>query len=159
MKSPIVIKLNGTEITGRLDGIESFNITLRENDDDGGLAKSYSTELRFFDDGYSILKSALIDDPNGFANQVDVQIFDECCGRLVFDGFIQGDGIDWCEPECWVSAQVVEKKTALNCIKSKLIYDNENGFLNVQQKKLRYCVDIRPDFIIGILIFLSLIHI
>jgi hypothetical protein len=47
MKSPIVIKLNGTEITGRLDGIESFNITLRENDDDGGLAKSYSTELRF----------------------------------------------------------------------------------------------------------------
>lgn len=154
MKSPIVIKLNGTEITGRLDGIESFNITLRENDDDGGLAKSYSTELRFFDDGYSILKSSLIDDPNGFANQVDVQIFDECCGRLVFDGFIQGDGIDWCEPECWVSAQVVEKKTALNCIKSKLIYDNENGFLNLQQKKLRYCVDIRPDFIIGILIFI-----
>lgn len=154
MKSPIVIHLNGTPINGRIDGIDAFNISLRENDDDGGLAKSYSSELTFYDDGYSILKTNLIDDPNGFINKVDVKIFDECCGRLVFEGAIQGDGIDWCEPECRISAQVVEQKAALNCVKSKLIYDNEFGFLNRQQKKVRYCVDMRPDFLIGILIFL-----
>ena len=151
MKSPIVIRLNGTVINGRVDGVESFEITLRENDDDGGLVKSYSSELKFYDDGYSLIRPILVDNPNGFSNSIDVQIFDECCGRLVFDGVIQGDGIDWCEPECWISANVVAKNPALNCVKSKLIYDNERGFLDRPQKKLRYCVDLRPDWILGTL--------
>ena len=151
MKSPIVIKLNGTVITGRIDGVEQFNVTWRENDDDGGLAKSYSSELRFYDDGYSILKSLLIDDPNGFINEVDVQIFDECCGRLVFDGFISGSSIDWCDPECWIAGSVIEKKAALNCVKSTLLTDNRDGFLDRPQKKLRYCVETRPDFLYSIL--------
>lgn len=154
MKSPIVIKLNGTVINGRIDGVEQFNITWRENDDDGGLAKSYSSELRFYDDGYSILKTILIDNPNGFINQVDVQIFDECCGRLVFDGEITGDGIDWCEPECWISANVVEKKESLNCVKSTLITDNHDGFLFRSQKKMRYCVEPRPEFLYTVLFFI-----
>jgi hypothetical protein len=154
MKSPVVIKLNGTVITGRIDGIEAFTITLRENDDQGVIVKSYSSELTFYDDGYNILKPLLIDDPNGFINQVDVQIFDECCGRLVFDGYIQGDGIDWCDPECWISAQVIEKNQALNCVKSKLIYDDKFGFLTRPQKKLRYCVDVRPDWILPTLMLI-----
>jgi hypothetical protein len=153
MKSPIVIKLNGITITGRIDGVEQFNVTWRENDDDGGLAKSYSSELRFYDDGYSILKSLLIDDPNGFINEVDVQIFDECCGRLVFDGFISGSSIDWCDPECWISGSVIEKKAALNCVKSTLITDDHDGFLDQAQKKLRYCVEPRPEFIYVILFY------
>jgi hypothetical protein len=153
MKSPIVIKLNGITITGRIDGVEQFNVTWRENDDDGGLAKSYSSELRFYDDGYSILKSLLIDDPNGFINEVDVQIFDECCGRLVFEGFISGSSIDWCDPECWISGSVIEKKAALNCVKSTLITDDHDGFLDQAQKKLRYCVEPRPEFIYVILFY------
>jgi hypothetical protein len=151
MKSPIVIHLNGTVINGRIDGVESFEITQRENDDDGGLVKSYSSELKFYDDGYLLIRPILVDNPNGFSNSIDVQIFDECCGRLVFDGLITGDKIDWCEPECWISVNVVAKNPELNCVKSKLIYDNEQGFLGRPQKKLRYCVDLRPDWILGIL--------
>lgn len=154
MKSPIVIKLNGTVINGRIDGIEQFTVTWRENDDDGGLAKSYSSELKFYDDGYSILKSVLVDNVNGFLNEIDVQIFDECCGRLVFDGFISGNSVDWCEPECWISASVVEKKAALNCVKSTLITDNHDDFLDQAQKKLRYCVEPRPEFIYVILFYI-----
>jgi len=154
MKSPIVIKLNGITITGRIDGVEQFNVTWRENDDDGGLAKSYSSELRFYDDGYSILKSLLIDDPNGFINEVDVQIFDECCGRLVFDGFISGSSIDWCDPECWIAGSVIEKKAALNCVKSTLITDDHDGFLDQAQKKLRYCVEPRPEFLYAVLFWI-----
>lgn len=151
MKSPVVIKLNGTTITGRIDGIESFEITIRENNEQGVIAKSYSSELTFYDDGYSILKPVLIDNINGPVNEVDVQVFDECCGRLVFDGVIRGDSIDWCEPECWISAQIVEKKPALNCVKSRLIWDSEStGFLNRPVKNVRYCVDIRPDFLLPI---------
>ena len=151
MKSPVVIELNGTVITGRIDGIESFELTLRQSDDDGVVVKSYSSEITFFDDGYNILKPILIDDPNGSVNEVDVKIYDECCGRVIFEGIIRGDSIDWCEPECWISAQVMEKNPALSCIKSRLIYDNELGFLNRPQKQLRYCVETRPDWILSIL--------
>lgn len=154
MKPPIVIKLNGTVINGRVDGVEQFNVTWRENDDDGGLAKSYSSELQFYDDGYSILKPILIDDPNGFVNTVDVEIYDECCGRLVFAGYIAGDSIDWCEPECWISANVLEEKAALNCVKSTLITDNHDGFLFMPKKKMRYCIEPRPEFIYTILFFI-----
>jgi hypothetical protein len=151
MKSPIVIKLNGTVITGRIDGIEQFNVTYRENDDDGGLVKSYSSELKFYDDGYLLLKNILIDNPNGFINEVNVELFDECCAQPVFTGYIVGGSIDWCDPECWISTQVVQARPELNCIKSRLIYDNELGFLNRPQKKLRYCLDLRPDWILGFL--------
>ena len=148
MKSPIVIKLNGTVITGRIDGIEQFNVTFRENDEDGGLVKSYSSELKFYDDGYLLLKNILIDDPNGFINEVNIELFDECCAQPVFNGYIVGNSIDWCDPECWVSTQVVQARPELNCVKSRLIYDNELGFLNRPQKKLRYCLDLRPDWIL-----------
>jgi hypothetical protein len=163
MKSSVKIKLNGVLITGRIDGIEAFEITIRENDDQGIIVKSYSSELRFYDDGYNILKPILIDNINGFVNNVNVEVYDECCGRLVFEGVISGDAIDWCEPECWISAQVIEKKPILNCVKSRLIYDNELGFLDRPQKKLRYCVDLRPDWIMGLLftiyaIFNSIIY-
>lgn len=154
MKSPVVIKLNGTLITGRVDGIETFSVTMRENDEQGVVAKSYSSELTFYDDGYAILKPILIDSISGPTNEVAVDIYDECCGRLVFSGVIRGNGIDWCEPECWISAQVIENDPAVTCVKSTIIWDNTNGFLSQPQKKIRYCIDVRPDFLFAILFVL-----
>jgi hypothetical protein len=155
MKAPVIIKLNGTIITGEIDGVDNFTITYRQDDEQGVLTKSYSAELTFYGDGYDILKAQLIDDPNGFTNEVSAQVYDECCGRLVFDGVITGGGIDWCEPECWISCQIVETQPELDCVKSTLIYENHNlndGFLNRQQKKLRYCVEMRPQVIAEILL-------
>lgn len=149
MKSPVIIKLNNVEITGQIDGIDKFEVTFRESDEEGILVKSYSNELTFYEDGYNILKTALIDDPNGYVNEVNAEVYDECCGRLVFSGVIRGDSIDWCEPECWVTCQMVEKEPFLDCIKSTLIYD---GLLGTPQKKVRYCVEMRPQFISEILL-------
>jgi hypothetical protein len=70
------------------------------------------------------------------------------------DGIIRGDSIDWCEPECWIKAQIIEKTPELDCIKSTLITDNSapDFFMNRPQKKLRYCVEMRPQFITEILL-------
>jgi len=154
MKAPVIVKLNGVVVQGTINGVDSFEITYREDDEQGILTKSYSTELTFYDDGYNILKTALIDDPNGFINEVVAEIYDECCGNLVLTGVIRGDSIDWCEPECWITCQVVEKTPELNCIKSTLIADNSapDFFLNRPQKKVRYCVEMRPQFITEVLL-------
>lgn len=151
MNAPVKIHLNGTLITGRVDGLDSFQITFRNNIEEGYFQKSYSSELTFYDDGFAILKNELIDSTNALGNEVTVEIFDECCAKSIFVGLIKYDSIDWCEPICSITASVIEKKNELDCLKSTLITDNHAGFLNLPQKKLRYCVDFRPDALLFIL--------
>jgi hypothetical protein len=161
MVSSLKIELNGTLITGRLDGADTFSVTLRQSDEDGRLAKSFSSELTFYDDGYSILKTELIDDPTGYSKEVKVKVWDSCCSEAVFEGVIKGDGIDWCEPGCFITANLVEDDDSINCVRSTLIWDNHSGFLSRSFVPIRYCIEIRPEFIqyvlIGLLFQLNLI--
>ena len=152
--STMKIELNGTLVTGLIDGVQNFTVTLRNQAEDGKLAKSFSSELTFYDDGYQILKTALIDDPFGFGKNVTIKIFDECCHEPVFEGLIKGDAIDWCEPKCYISANVIEDDEKINCIKSTLITDNWNGFEQRSFAPIRYCIEMRPDFFQYLLISL-----
>lgn len=145
--STMRIELNGTLVTGLIDGVQNFTVTLRNRAEDGSLAKSFTSELTFYDDGYQILKTALIDDPFGFSKSVAIKIFDDCCREAVFEGVIKGDAIDWCEPKCFISANVIEDEAKINCIKSTLIWDNHNGFLSRSHPIIRYCIEIRPEFL------------
>ncbi len=158
-----VIKLNGTVVKGRIDGLNGtgndFVVTFQRSGPDSTPKKSYSTELTFFDDGYNILKAALIDPADGFNSKVDVEIFDDCCkdSAPVFKGIIQGDAIDWCEPKCFVQAQIIEEVPDLNCIQSTLLADNHNGFQDTEHPKIRYCVELRPQFLHVVIIYFAFI--
>jgi hypothetical protein len=155
MNTSIKIKLNGVWITGRIDGTSSFEVTLRRSDANGQTAKSFSSELTFYDDGYQILKTALIDDPNGFANEVPIEVWDDCCGTAQFVGVIKGDAIDWCEPDCSISANAIETTPELNCVQSTILWDNWNGFLYQNRPAMRYCIDHRPAFIQLIILWVA----
>ena len=144
--STMKIELNGVLVTGLIDGIQTFSVTLRNQAEDGKIAKSFSSELTFYDDGYQILKTALIDDPFGFGKSVTIKIYDDCCHDVVFEGLIKGDAIDWCEPKCYISANVIEDDEKINCIKSTLITDNWNGFQQRSFAPIRYCIEVRPEF-------------
>jgi len=156
MVSTMKIELNGSLVTGRIDGTDEFQITLRRRDEGGGLAKSFSSELTFFDDGYTLLKSILIDDPIGFTKKVNVKVWDSCC-YAPFEFVIKGDAIDWCEPGCSITANLVEEAPEVNCVRSTLLWDNHNGFLGRSFIPIRYCVEMRPEFIQYTLIFLAFI--
>jgi len=151
------IELNGTPISGRIDGTEQFQVTQSRKSNEGKISKAFSSELTFFDDGYQLIKSILIDDPNGFVNSITIEVFDECCQESVFKGIIRGDSIDYCEPGCSVSCNIIEEDEALNCVKSTLIWDNWNGFRDRNQPVVRYCIELRPSFVQIILVFLAFI--
>jgi hypothetical protein len=138
------IELNTVLISGRVDGMENFEVTLRREDNFGRTAKSFSSELTFYDDAYQILKTNLIDPVNGYGLKVDVKIFDDCCSEPVFVGVIRGDAIDWCEPDCSITASIIEQDLAYNCLQSKVIpkLTNSNDFVN-----LLYCIEGRPKFL------------
>lgn len=154
MVSPLKIEINGTIITGRIGGIEGFTVTFRRKGEDNSLTKSFSSELTFYDDGYSILKAALIDPFDGFSKEVNVKIYDDCCGSMVFEGIIRGDAIDWCEQDCTISANIIENKPEINCIKNTIIWDNHNGFTSTKTHPIvRYCIETQPEFLHYCLIF------
>jgi len=155
MVSPLIIEIDGNLITGRIDGTENFSVTIRRADEAGRLSKSFSSELTFYDDGYNYIKTNLIDDPNGFSKSVKVKVYDDCCREAVFEGIIKGDSLDWCEPGCYVTANLVEDESVVNCVRSTIIWDNFDGFLNKSQPVVRYCIEMRPNFIQYILIGLA----
>lgn len=155
MVSSMQIELNGTLITGRVDGIDNFTLTLRRADQDGRVSTSFGSELTFYDDGYNILHAALVADPFGFSKEVSIKLYDNCCSGPVFDGIIRGDAIDWCEPGCYISANPVENDAAMNCIKSTIIWDKHQAFPSQRHPIIRYCIEIRPEFLHYLLILLS----
>ena len=147
MNSTLKIELDNTLITGRVDGIDNFVVTIRKQDEDGRIASSFSSELTFYDDGYQYLKTKLLDSQFGFSAEVDVKIYDDYCGEVVFDGKIRGDGVDWCEPNCYITANIIEDDPVYSCIQNKVIWDNQNGFLSKQLPGVTYCIMVRPLFV------------
>lgn len=139
-----------TQLTGRVDGLQALRITYNDE-----LKKSFSSELEFYDDGYDILKYWLLTHPDSFTNKVNVAIYDNCCNTLIIDGVIKATSIDWCEPICSIKANIVEKDESYDCLKRTLIWDDRNGFLGREQKRLRYCVDLSPT---GLLITLMIFY-
>lgn len=142
-------------ITGRIDGVDNFQVTYREEDDNGSIARSFSSELTFYDDGYAFIKQTLIDNPSGFFNVVLVKVWDACCNKLVFQGVIRGDSIDWCEGDCYVRANIIEQDEVTSCIQNKLIWDNTNGFMNRDFPPIQYCLQNRPLFLQVVLDYVS----
>ena len=154
----IKIEFNGILLTGRIDGTETFNVTIANKTEDNRISKSFSSELTFYDDGFDMIKANLIDDPNGFTNKIDVKIFDSCCKEAVFEGVIRGDSIDWCDPVCAVTANIIEEDPGINCVKSTLIFDDHAGFLSSKvQPAVNYCLELRPAFIQVLIIWLAFI--
>jgi hypothetical protein len=153
MKAPVRIYLNGTLITGRIDGLDNLDVTITQNSDSGSVETAFTNELEFYDDGYAILKAVLIDDPNAFSNEVEIKIYDDCCAQsnlfldAAFIGAIRADAIDWCEPICSIKANAVKKNAAYDCIQSKMIWEGDE-FLSTQWIKLRYCVAFKPDVLL-----------
>lgn len=136
-----------TPITGKIDGIENFQITYREEGEGGSVASSYTSELTFYDDGYQYIKQFLIDSPNGFLETIAVKIYDACCNKVVFLGYIRGDSLDWCESQCYVTCNIINRDDITSCIQNKLIWDDTAGFLSKQYPKIRYCLQNRPIFL------------
>lgn len=147
MNSTLRIELDGTLITGRVDGIDNFVVTKRRDDESGKIASSFTSELTFYDDGYQIIKSKLIGQSIASTQYVDVIIYDDYCGQPVFNGKIQYDEIDWCEPGCYVTANIIEQDPIISCIQNTIIWDDKNGFLQQNYTGVEYCLQLRPFFI------------
>ena len=161
------VKLNGTPVTGRIDGLESFTTTYSRDSETGRTQKSYSNQLAFYDDGFNIIYPILVASPTGLNASINVEIWDDCCNAPVYRDFIiQGSAVDYCDNDCFVTCRMIRKdpdELIYECLRKYQISDNRNGYFyydpNGQPKfpLVPYCNELRPNWLMFTLIILALI--
>lgn len=160
----MIIILNGITLADPINGVGNIKIKVKKQGIDGSLTKTVAEELIFYGEGYDIIKQELIDPIDGKTRSIPIKMYDDCCldsnsnPFLMFEGIVRGDSLDWCEGECSVKATCTEenKRTLFqDCLKSTLIWDNLLGFKSQNHPKMYYCLELRPEFLYDIFLFLA----
>lgn len=152
------VKINGTPITGRIEGLEDFTLNYSRDSETGRTQKSYTNQLKFYDDAFNIIYPLMVANPNGLNQSANVEIWDDCCNAPVYrDLIIRGDMVDFCTGDCFVTARLTRQdpdELIYQCLNKYEISDNRNGYFyydyNTNGSKfplVTYCNELRPDWV------------
>ena len=160
--SNVRILLDGTEypLDGNVEG--DFVVEHRIEDEVGNIAKSFGERITFVGEAFSYLSDKFVTNPNGKFERVDFTLIDNCCGddRVIFEGAIFGENVEWCEGDCFLTVQAVQfddYTAKVDCIRSTLIYDNHDGFQQQQHPRMTYCLEYRPGVLQDIVLIFGII--
>jgi len=160
--SSLQVRLNGTPIRGRIEGLESFSVTYSRDEQTGATQKAYTNELKFFDDGFDLIFNTLVASQQGLYKYIKVQIWDECCNEFIYQDFIiKGDSVDYCTGDCFVVARMTREdadERIYDCFKRTPIttdLENPDGSVNnshwtldvtkgITIPMIPYCNDSKP---------------
>ena len=110
MSIGLQVRLNGTPIRGRIDGLDSFSVTYSRNESTGRTQKAFSNELTFYDDGFNLIFNQLVASPTGLTKYIKVQIWDECCNDFIYqDLIIKGSMVKYCTGDCFVECTMIRQ--------------------------------------------------
>jgi hypothetical protein len=152
------IKINGTPIQGRIEGLEDFTLNYSRDSETGRTQKSYTNQLKFYDDGFAIIYPLMVANPNGLNQSATVEVWDDCCNAPVYrDLIIRGDMVDFCANDCFVTCRLTRQdpdELIYQCLNKYEISDNRNGYFyydyNANGSKfplVTYCNELRPDWL------------
>ena len=161
------IKINGTPIQGRIEGLEDFTLNYSRDSETGRTQKSYTNQLKFYDDGFAIIYPLMVANPNGLNQSATVEVWDDCCNAPVYrDLIIRGDMVDFCANDCFVTCRLTrqdQEELIYQCLNKYEISSNRNGYFNHPpsgQPKFPlvvYCNELRPNWLMAYLLELAFI--
>lgn len=154
--------LNGFEVAPKdVSGEPDIRTTITVEDEDGAsLVKTVSGELTFYGTAYETIRDLLIIPAGGRLEEVPITLLETCSDPdwIAFEGTVRGDLVNWCEGVCSVRVTCVEKtvtSAAMDCLKSTLIFDNHSGFQQQAHPRMRYCDEIRPEWLHHVIMILA----
>jgi hypothetical protein len=171
--STLQVRLNGTPIRGRIEGLESFSVTYSRDEQTGATQKAYTNELKFFDDGFDLIFNTIVASQQGLYRFIKVQIWDECCNEFIYQDFIiKGDSVDYCTGDCFVTARMTREdadERIYDCFKRTPIttdLENPDGSFNPNHwlvdagsgigiPAIEYCNDTKPGFLVDIVMIIA----
>lgn len=157
----LFLELNGERIYDPIDGLKDANVSQDNSDDNATPSRKFSKELKFFGRSKDIIKTELINHPEGANREIPIKLYDDCCKSKNggayehFSGVIRGDNVDWCEDECFVTATASQSTKDIDCLESTVIYDNKYGFQSNQHPRMNYCLEFRPGIMHDLFIVLG----
>lgn len=156
------VKINGTPIQGRIEGLEDFTLNYSRDSETGRTQKSYTNQLKFYDDAFNIIYPLMVANPNGLNQSANVEIWDDCCNAPVYrDLIIRGDMVDFCTGDCFVTARLTRQdpdELIYQCLNKYEISSNKNGYFNHQPNNqpkfplVVYCNELRPNWLMATLL-------
>jgi hypothetical protein len=163
----LYLKINGTPIQGRIDGLEDFTLNYSRDSETGRTQKSYTNQLKFYDDGFAIIYPLMVANPNGLNQSANVEIWDDCCNAPVYrDLIIRGDMVDFCANDCFVTCRLTRQDPddlIYQCLNKYEISSNKNGYFNHQPNSqpkfplVVYCNELRPNWLMAYLLEIAFI--
>lgn len=158
----IRVVLNGEEVKPAdiAGDPDAKTIYETEGDDGASLLKAVSGELTFYGRAWEIIRDNLITPVDGRLREIPFLLFDTCSDPdfQAFTGVVRGELIKWCHGECSARTTVLEStetSAAMDCLKSTLIYDNHSGFQTQAHPRMRYCDEIRPEWLHVVVLLLG----
>jgi hypothetical protein len=164
------VKINGTPIQGRIEGLEDFTLNYSRDSETGRTQKSYTNQLKFYDDAFAIIYPLMVANPNGLNQSANVEIWDDCCNAPVYrDLIIRGDMVDFCTGDCFVTARLTRQdpdELIYQCLNKYEISSNKNGYFNYPYTDpitgqtnanprfplVVYCNELRPNWLMAVLL-------
>lgn len=171
------VKINGTPITGRIEGLEDFTLNYSRDSETGRTQKSYTNQLKFYDDAFNIIYPLMVANPNGLNQSANVEIWDDCCNAPVYrDLIIRGDMVDFCTGDCFVTARLTRQdpdELIYQCLNKNEISSNKNGYFNYPYTDpitgqtnsnprfplVVYCNELRPNWLMAVLLSILLLNV
>ena len=154
--------LNGFEVAPKdVSGEPDIRTTITVEDEDGAsLVKTVSGELTFYGTAYETIRDLLIIPAGGRLEEVPITLLETCSDPdwIAFEGTVRGDLVNWCEGVCSVRVTCVEKtvtSASMDCLKSTLIFDNHSGCQQQAHPRMRYCDEIRPEWLHHVIMILA----
>ena len=162
------IKINGTPIQGRIEGLEDFTLNYSRDSETGRTQKSYTNQLKFYDDGFAIIYPLMVANPNGLNQSATVEVWDDCCNAPVYrDLIIRGDMVDFCANDCFVTCRLTRQDPddlIYQCLNKYEISSNRNGYFNHQPNNqpkfplVVYCNELRPNWLMAYILSIALFN-
>lgn len=156
------VKINGTPIQGRIEGLEDFTLNYSRDSETGRTQKSYTNQLKFYDDAFNIIYPLMVANPNGLNQSANVEVWDDCCNAPVYrDLIIRGDMVDFCTGDCFVTARLTRQdpdELIYQCLNKNEISSNKNGYFNHQPNNqpkfplVVYCNELRPNWLMAVML-------
>jgi hypothetical protein len=154
------IYLDGTLLDWPEEQMLKPSITLRKRTEAGDRAFSITGDMVFTGADYTYLYNKLVVDPNALDTKVVLKFVNDCCSqKQTYEFYLSSQTITWCENSCDITASALEKSIAeeqYTCFKNTLVWDNFNGFKNLNHPRMSYCNELRPNWMHDVLILLTI---
>lgn len=139
---------------------DNAELVIQRSAEDGTQEFGFSAGVTFYGSAYNYIYDKLVLASNPQEAAIKVDIIDDCCNdRLIYQGELNTESLDWCADSCEITADIQERDLdaeKLGCVESTRVWDNRLGFQQQPHPFFWHCTESRPLFVQDIIMIFTI---